>query len=137
MWTLKIPPRLLLWQLCEVTERRTQHLTIHFFADAMPAKTEKEIRAIFDSMDKNGNGEVTVAELETAYNSGFAQSLVGRLDEDKDGKVSWEEYIKFLRDKGLVKEEQAEDQKNDSWWSDRLWRTFNDEEMYRIVGTCE
>ena len=80
------------------------------FADAMPPKTEKEIRRIFDNVDKDRSGKVTVAELQTLH-GGHAEKIVESCDADKDGKVSWDEYIKVMRDRGQVKEEQAEDQK--------------------------
>ena len=72
----------------------------------MPAKTEKEIRAYFDELDKDGSGKITVAEMKEFFGKdrGYAKTLA--FDKDDDDKVTWEEYIRFFRDHGFVKEEE-------------------------------
>ena len=86
------------------------------------SQTEKEIKAYFDGLDKDGSGKITFAEMKADMQKQYPdlnfdemiKATIDGFDTDKDGEISWEEYIKFMRDNGGVKEEETEEQKNDS-----------------------
>ena len=64
-------------------------------------------RRVIPLIDKNGDGKITVQELAAWTDrsmKGFykqeAESRLKPLDTNKDGKVSWEEYVKGAENRG-------------------------------------
>ena len=102
------------------------------WAEAM-SQTEKEHRAYFDKVDKDGSGIITWAELtenlqKSRRSHEHDESLrLFACDKDHDDNVSWEEYIKFMRDIGLVKEEETVDNNAEEETVDNNAREFREE----------
>ena len=75
-------------------------------------KTEAEHKADFDLRDKDGTGEITVDEFKQYFLDHWSEvlddvllnAMLAQMDSSKDKKVSWPEYIKCMRNNGLVKE---------------------------------
>ena len=65
--------------------------------DQASKKELKQLKAAFKDMDKDKNKKVTILELKTAMeNNGilFNRSLFDMLDQNGDGTISLDEYIK-------------------------------------------
>ena len=64
------------------------------------------ILTIFQSIDKNSDGEITVAELRQAlisagqdYTLKDVQKIVKKVDRNGDGRVAWEEFLALMSKK--------------------------------------
>ena len=65
--------------------------------DQASKKELKQLKAAFKDMDKDKNKKVTILELKTAMEKNgilFNQSLFDMLDQNGDGTISLDEYIK-------------------------------------------
>ena len=65
--------------------------------DQASKKELKQLKAAFKDMDKDKNKQVTILELKTAMEKNgilFNQSLFDMLDQNGDGTISLDEYIK-------------------------------------------
>ena len=65
--------------------------------DQASKKELKQLKAAFKDMDKDKNKKVTLLELKTAMEKNgilFNQSLFDMLDQNGDGTISLDEYIK-------------------------------------------
>ncbi|KAL1673153.1 hypothetical protein EV122DRAFT_294396 [Schizophyllum commune] len=69
--------------------------------DGAPSAAEKEIKEIFRSFDKNGDGTVSVNELKeilesfgTRLSQGQAEAMINAADTNGDGVVGYEEFVK-------------------------------------------
>ena len=66
-------------------------------ADQASKKELKQLKAAFKDMDKDKNKKVTILELKTAMEKNgilFNRSLFDMLDQNGDGTISLDEYIK-------------------------------------------
>ena len=83
------------------------------------ARPEAVHRAAFDAIDGDGSGVITFAEFKQSIvdvnemlpenkriviTDEALRAKIAALDSSKDGKVSWDEYIGFMRDRGFVAE---------------------------------
>ncbi|KAI5824981.1 EF-hand [Schizophyllum commune Tattone D] len=71
--------------------------------DGAPSAAEKEIKEIFRSFDKNGDGTVSVNELKeilesfgTRLSQGQAEAMINAADTNGDGVVGYEEFVKMI-----------------------------------------
>lgn len=66
--------------------------------------SEEEFRAVFQRMDRNGDGSISVTEVEDMLHDvyGFppleeeVQMFMTRFDSNQDGRVTWEEFVSTL-----------------------------------------
>lgn len=66
--------------------------------------SEEEFRAVFKRMDRNGDGSISVNEVEDMLHDvyGFppleeeVQMFMTRFDSNQDGRVTWEEFLSTL-----------------------------------------
>ena len=66
-------------------------------ADQASKKELKQLKAAFKDIDKDKNKKVTILELKTAMEKNgiiFNRSLFDMLDQNGDGTISLDEYIK-------------------------------------------
>ena len=76
-------------------------------ADREKLLNTTNLKNAFKALDKNGNGKIEAEEIRSAFahgnidklsfhgvvvNEGFWEKLMGELDRDKDGEVSYEEF---------------------------------------------
>lgn len=74
------------------------------FADRFAKKlTRHEIHEVFDFFDKDNDGFIELKELKEALKSlgrSFPEQVIEnmfkRVDEDSNGKITFEEFVKFL-----------------------------------------
>ena len=70
-------------------------------ADAveLPAELDAKLKAFFDKMDTDSNGEVSKTEAIAFWGKNFAkvnaQSMFNEVDADGNEAISWEEFRKF------------------------------------------
>lgn len=64
------------------------------FAEEKPKKEGKkpDLAAVFKKLDKDGSGDLTLAEMTGKRDAEKAKKAFERLDKDKNGKVSLEEF---------------------------------------------
>merc|ERR1711936_183597 len=74
------------------------------FWEALHGDAEADIRAKFAKLDKDSSGFITKDEMVAVIDSGFtgdkmeeAQKAIDKLDVDKDGKVSYPEFILVMK----------------------------------------
>lgn len=78
-------------------------------------KDKTNLRLVIPLIDKNGDGKITVQELAAWTGRSMknfykqeAENRLKTLDTNKDGKVSWEEYVKDAENRGGVTEKQKQ-----------------------------
>jgi Ca2+-binding EF-hand superfamily protein len=71
----------------------------------MGDEIEKDIKALFDDIDKNNNGYIENAELKnTLVSIGINPSpnqlkdFIDQFDSNKDGKIHFDEFAKIFKD---------------------------------------
>lgn len=68
---------------------------------AMTQQVEDMLKKFFDTMDADGNGEVTKDEAVAHWGKNFAKvnatSMFNEVDEDGNESVSWEEFLAFWK----------------------------------------
>ncbi|KAL9986034.1 hypothetical protein ACROYT_G000091 [Oculina patagonica] len=114
-------------------------------------KEKTKLRRIIPLIDKNGDGKISVQELAAWTDrsmKGFykqeAESRLKELDTNKDGKVSWEEYVKGAENRGGFNEkkrkrerrrfEHANINKDGLLSRDELISMFHPEESPNMFG---
>ena len=72
-------------------------------SENLSEKDVNKIRSMFQSMDKNGDGVITVSEMRQALNAAGqdytlkdVQKLVKKADKNGDGRVAWEEFLELM-----------------------------------------
>lgn len=87
----------------DVTIKRIQ-LELKLETSRKSGKNIQELQRIFLSMDKNGNGKLDIKEFELGLASfGFfpkkvdLQALLKYYDLDKDGQISYSEFLQAMR----------------------------------------
>ena len=85
---------------------------------------EEELRAKFDQIDSSGDGSLDEAELAQVFEAmgvcdlhySFVPNLVRLVDEDGNGTIEWEEFLKIfkvlrkMKEKKRLKEEAQQQQ---------------------------
>merc|ERR1712236_126288 len=74
------------------------------FWEALHGDSEADIRAKFSKLDKDSSGFITKDEMVAVIDSGFAgdkmeeaKKAIDKLDVDKDGRVSYPEFILVMK----------------------------------------
>lgn len=93
---------------------------IEMVASHLTAKDVQAMRETFMKIDTDNSGLITTAELMEALkgmkalDKAEAKSLVDSIDVDKDGKISWEEFLHATLEAQMVKHQQ------------QIWTAFNE-----------
>ena len=114
---------------------------VHFFSTSADVE---HLRKVFLSLDKNGDGRLTYEELMDGFTECFGQNftsiefykLIEQIDQDKDGYISYQEFLRVTMDKQhLLDEEKLKlafkqfDINGDG--------TLSTEELKKILGTSD
>mmetsp|Transcript_25062 Transcript_25062/g.38899 ORF Transcript_25062/g.38899 Transcript_25062/m.38899 type:complete len:112 (+) Transcript_25062:1160-1495(+) len=81
-------------------------------ADKTKMLSEKNLKFVFNTMDKDGNGQITKAELKQMFETSeekdekLWQSIFEEVDLDNDGLITYEEFATHMR---MVTERNAKD----------------------------
>jgi hypothetical protein len=92
---------------------------------------EAQLRAFFDKMDWDGDGNVTQEEAEkhcTKFPKVSAQSMFNEVDEDGNKEVSWDEFLAFWKNVVASREYSTEDLMEEvgDMINGESWVDFND-----------
>ena len=97
----------------------------------LPAELEAKLKAFFDKMDADKNGEVSKDEAVAFWGKNFAkvnaQSMFNEVDEDGNQTISWDEFRKFWQNvvgSGYSQEDLMEEV--DMMIEGGSWVDFND-----------
>ena len=97
----------------------------------LPETLAKKLKAFFDKMDADGNGEVTKEEAVAFWGTNFAKvnakSMFNEVDEDKSESITWDEFLAFWKNvvaSGYSKEDLEEEV--DMMIEGGSWVDFND-----------
>jgi Ca2+-binding EF-hand superfamily protein len=74
-----------------------------------------QYRSLFDKFDANGNGQLDNKEIRNALyfvqqdaTDGELQSIIAKYDEDKNGYISFPEFVALMSNKTIEKEQEKE-----------------------------
>ena len=98
--------------LMDVEEEQLTDLTFDEFVQMMTVKlpdtSEKELKRVFYLIDTDGNGEISVEnlnnlcnELGEDFNEGELLDIIEHADLDKDGKLSYDDFCEIMKRKVL------------------------------------
>jgi len=88
-----------------------QREAAHLVAHNLPEKEQEELRAVFQNMDKNKDGKLTLDELKEGCDGvckvDDVETLFKSMDTDDSGYVEWTEFLAALASQKMLSREEA------------------------------
>ena len=127
------------WDAGEKFQQATVAYIVHFI---YPSNEIEELKRVFKTIDKNGDGRLTYDELSKCFELVFGREvsnieigkIIGEIDGDADGYISYEEFLRVSINKSALLDETNLKLAFDSFDLNKDGK-LSAEEIKKVLGT--